>query len=221
LVAQRQSNRYLGLRARLELRLTIQLFTRCQIASGVNAVIFDKTGTLTVGKPTVTDFEIAGGETETKLGKDRLLFFLGCAERSSEHPLGVAMVNYATENLSKEKAESIYSPSTFKAITGKGISCDVDGSTVFVGNRAFMILNEIEFSDEINEKMVVYENDGKTAVILAVNNVIEAVVAISDELKGESKATIQHLQKMGIEVWMVTGDNSRTAKAIGKQVRER
>jgi len=189
-----------------------------QITASVNAVVFDKTGTLTIGKPTVTDFVRVGASGDAGGLKDeKLHFYLGCAEKSSEHPLGVAMVNFAVEKLGEEgKDDKIYSPSTFKAVTGKGISCEIDDVTVSVGNRAFMILSEITFDDSTNDAMKVLEDAGKTAVLLAVGKTVEAIVGISDKLKPESKATIEYLRKkLKVDVWMVTGDNTRTAKAIG------
>lgn len=176
------------------------------------AVVFDKTGTLTLGRPEVATFL----DLE-KMG-DEILYLIGCAEKSSEHPLAVAVVKYCEEKL--EGKRDLFSPPDFKAMTGKGISCVVDGKNVAIGNRSFLAMRGMVVDEEgdIEKSLVDMENEGMTAILVAVNEKICAVVGIADKLKPDSAETIKRLQLMGIEVWMVTGDNGRTARAIARRI---
>ena len=133
-----------------------------EAAAKVAAVIFDKTGTLTMGKPAVDDFvEIGNGDTS------ELLFLTVCAEKSSEHPLALAVVKYCEDRLADTPYENkIHSPPDFKAITGKGVSCVVDGKAVGIGNRPFMKITGVEVSEDIDGKLAEMENEGKTAIMV-------------------------------------------------------
>ncbi len=179
-----------------------------ETAHNIDAIILDKTGTITYGKPDLTDIFTLDGNTE----KD-VLYFAASAEAGSEHPLGKSIVNHA-----KDKNMDINTPQEFNSITGKGITANIDGKQVFIGSRGLMIDQNIPLSNETEAKMKSYEEDGKTAMIVAVDNKIIGVVAVADTVKPESKSAIAALKKMGVEVWMVTGDNIRTANAIARQV---
>jgi Cu+-exporting ATPase len=180
-----------------------------ETAHKIDAIIFDKTGTLTYGKPSVTDIIMINLEYE----RLDALFLAGSAEKGSEHPLGQAIVNYV-----KGEGVSLKDPIDFKAIKGHGIKATVDHRSILLGNRRLMEKNEIFVSEDVNNRLISLEEQGKTGMILALNNTVIALIAVADTIKPESITAVQHLQEMGIQVWMVTGDNQRTAYAIGKQV---
>ena len=187
-------------------------------AANVDTIIFDKTGTLTMGKPAVEEFV----HLDDKVAKDELLWMVLCAERSSEHPLAVAVVKYCEVRLSElesDFASKVFSPPEFQAVTGKGVSCNVNGRTVAIGNRPFMKLLKIPPADnEVERRMLAMEDTGATAILVAVDGELAAVCGISDELKDDSPDTISRLRGSGVECWMVTGDNARTARAIARRV---
>jgi Cu+-exporting ATPase len=179
-----------------------------ETAHSINAIILDKTGTITHGAPVLTD--IVPSEEFTD---ENLLYYAGSAEQGSEHPLGKAIVNYA-----KEKLDELGHPNNFEAIIGKGISTHIEGKTVLIGNRSLMDLNKILLADDFEQNLIQLENDGKTAMIVAVDNTLAGIIGVADTVKPESKAAIQAMKDMGIETWMVTGDNNRTAEAIAREV---
>ncbi|MGM0878183.1 MAG: heavy metal translocating P-type ATPase [Bacillota bacterium] len=173
----------------------------------VSAILLDKTGTITKGKPEVTDFLVFEDNHEKKL-----LEYVISAEKSSEHPLAEAIVNYG-------KDKQVISPEAtdFQAIPGHGIEATVDGSKVLIGTRKLMKEHTISFEEHEN-KMAELEQQGKTAMIIAVNNKIKGIIAVADTVKESSKEAIRELKSKGIEVYMITGDNERTAKAIANLV---
>jgi len=173
----------------------------------LNAIILDKTGTITKGKPEVTDIVVLG-----KLKEKDILSLAAISEKRSEHPLGVAIYEKGKKDLGE-----IIDPSKFETIPGKGIITEVDGKNIYVGTRKLMLQNNIDISG-IEQTLVNLETEGKTAMIMSVNNKLEAIIAVADTLKESSKEAIQELQKMGIEVYMITGDNKTTANAIAKLV---
>ncbi|OLS20457.1 MAG: Copper-exporting P-type ATPase A [Candidatus Heimdallarchaeota archaeon LC_3] len=175
----------------------------------INALIFDKTGTLTHGKPDVTDIYIVKESFSTQ----DILFYAASAEKGSEHPLGKAIVIYA-QNQGIPSIE----PLDFEAIKGHGIKAVIDTKPILLGNRRLMTSNSIVIPDTIDQQLMIYENDGKTAMLLAIGNELAGVIAVADTIKPESITAVKHLQKLGIQIWMVTGDNERTAQAIAKQI---
>ncbi|MEK7121401.1 MAG: heavy metal translocating P-type ATPase [Patescibacteria group bacterium] len=186
-------------------------------ASKVNAVVLDKTGTLTKGKPAVTDIisvtEFSIFNFQFSKNEERILQIAASAEKGSEHPLGESIVKAALEkNLALSSIEH------FQAIPGHGIEAIIDGNKIYLGNRQLMSVQKIILSDSTEEKMQKLEEDGKTAMILAVNGTIEGLIAVADTLKENSAAAVSALQKMGFEVLMLTGDNWRTAEVIAKQI---
>ena len=201
-----------------------------EIANKIDAVVMDKTGTLTEGKPKLTDV-IAFGDN----GQVDVLTMAASLEQRSEHPLAQAILQYAASLdqksshpldkaiIAEAKAEKInlYALKEFKAVSGKGLrgALEIKGEVaeVYLGNRALMKqigLNVVA----VEEKIAKLEEEGKTVMILAMNGEIKGALAVADVLKKNSKKAVQALQKMGIKVWMMTGDNSRTAKAIAEQV---
>lgn len=177
-------------------------------ASKVNTVVLDKTGTLTKGKPAVTNIINTG-----LLDKNQILQIAASAEKGSEHPLGESIVKAAIEK------KLVFSRiDHFQAIPGYGIEVILDGRKVYLGNRQLMKMQNIILDASVEEKMQKLEEEGKTAMIVAVNGTIEGLIAAADTLKENSAAAVSVLQKMGLEVLMLTGDNWRTAQAIAKQI---
>lgn len=171
-------------------------------AHQLDTIVFDKTGTITKGKPEVTDFT----------GDDETLQLLASAEKGSEHPLAEAIVNYA-----KHKGIPLLDTDDFEAIPGHGIKATISGEEILVGNRKLMSDYGIDIG-ESDEKMIQLEQEGKTAMLIAVDGIHTGVVAVADTIKETAKEAIEQLKEEGLEVVMLTGDNERTAKAIAKQV---
>jgi len=176
-------------------------------AHKIQALVLDKTGTITKGEPEVTDV-ISEGD----LPPEEVLALAATAEKNSEHPLGEAIVNKA-----KQKEMSLTDAEKFEAIPGHGIFAKISGQDVYLGNRRLMKSKNIKIQD-IEELLEKLEDEGKTAMIMAIGNKIQGVIAVADTVKDHSKKAINELKQMGIEVWMITGDNERTAKAIANQV---
>jgi P-type Cu+ transporter len=188
-----------------------------EMASKVDSIVFDKTGTLTLNKPAITDFIKIQG---TAFDRDYLLWLFASLERNSEHPLATAVVAYAENQLDTTYLleRPLQSPSDFIAKTGRGAMGKIDSCFVAIGNRPFLkTLTNI--SVEVEQAMIALEQEGKTAILAAVNNEVQVVMGIADELKSDAASTLRYLQeRMNIEVWMVTGDNSRTARAIAQKL---
>ena len=177
-------------------------------AHKINTIIFDKTGTLTKGKPKVTDIVVL---TEGKR-KDEVLQIIASAEKGSEHPLALAIIESA-----EEKKIELYESKDFEAIPGHGIRVRINGDIVMVGNRRLFENNGIS-TKHLENKIKGLEEQARTVVISAVNKKLYGLIAIADPLKETSKEVIRQLHRMGIETYLVTGDNERTAKAIATQV---
>jgi Cu+-exporting ATPase len=173
----------------------------------LDTVILDKTGTVTNGKPVLTDVIVADGFHE-----EEILRLVGAAEKNSEHPLAEAIV----EGI-KEKGIDIPSSETFEAIPGFGIESVVEGKQLLIGTRRLMLKFNIDI-EEISKSMEELEREGKTAMLIAINKEYAGIVAVADTVKDTSKAAIARLKKMGLDVVMITGDNTQTAQAIAKQV---
>ncbi|MGM7700777.1 heavy metal translocating P-type ATPase [Pseudalkalibacillus sp. Hm43] len=170
----------------------------------IDAILLDKTGTITKGKPEVTDW--------IPLGEEDALSYLVAAERGSEHPLANAIVAYGQENEVVEKEVE-----QFEAIPGHGIQTRIEGKEIFVGTRKLMKHHNIDIHTH-SEKIGELENDGKTVMMMGMEGTLVGLVAVADTIKDTSKEAITQLKEMGIDVYMVTGDNERTAKAIASQV---
>lgn len=179
-----------------------------EAACHIKAVIFDKTGTLTKGKPEVTD--IISFES---VGDDEILEISASLEKLSEHPLAEAIYTYANEE-SLDLAEV----KNFEAIPGHGVKGIVDDVEYYFGNRRLMTDILGHSITKINRKLIKLEEQGKTVMILANKNEVLGAIAVADTVKPTSAEAVDKLTKLGIEVWMITGDNERTAKAIAQQV---
>ncbi|MEK7171924.1 MAG: heavy metal translocating P-type ATPase, partial [Patescibacteria group bacterium] len=177
-----------------------------EIAHKINTIVLDKTGTLTQGKPAVTD--VIGK-------KEEVIKIAASLESRSEHPLGKAI----TENAKKLQIAT-YGIEDFESVTGKGItgSLLIDGkkTPTAIGNRELMKTLNID-TQAIEKDLQKLENEGKTAMIVAKDKSVIGVIAVADILKPESKKAVEKLKNAGLEIWMITGDNERTGRAIAKQ----
>lgn len=173
----------------------------------IGTVVLDKTGTITNGKPELTDFIPAD-----MVSSERVLRLLGAAEKGSEHPLAGAIVaGIASRSMELPPASS------FENIPGYGVRSVVEGSTVLVGTRRLMERENVQLEPLVHEQMEQLEDNGKTAMIIAVNGRYAGLVAVADTIKDTSHAAVLRLHDMGIEVLMITGDNERTARAVAAQ----
>lgn len=175
-------------------------------AHQLNTIVLDKTGTITRGEPDVTDVEPLG------LKSDELLRLVAAAEKSSEHPLGQAIVKGA-----QDRGLPLEEPQSFQAIPGHGIEATVGGRSLLVGNRKLMAARGLDTS-AVEERMDALENEGKTVMLAAVDGRLAGLVAVADTVKEHSAEAIAQLKGMGLDVVMITGDNQRTARAIARQV---
>ena len=178
-----------------------------ETAHEIKTIVFDKTGTITEGKPVVTDI-IADGISE-----DELLMLAASAEKGSEHPLGEAIVKKA-----EEKNIELKSLEDFKAIPGHGISVKIDGKEILLGNIKLIKDKNLELDEKLFSSSEKLANEGKTPMFIAVDGVLRGIIAVADVVKPSSKEAIKILHDMGIKVAMITGDNKKTAEAIGHQV---
>ena len=173
----------------------------------VNVVALDKTGTITKGKPKVTDVAPVQGVTEEKL-----LQYAYALEKKSEHPLAQAVVSYA-----REKGIETEAVTAFKVLPGNGVTGRQGGNRLAGGNAAF-IAGEAEVDSVFRKQAEQYAGEGKTPLYFAKDGKLVGLIAVADVMKEDSPQAVKELQKLGIRVVMLTGDNERTAKAIGRQV---
>lgn len=178
-----------------------------ETANKINAVVLDKTGTITKGKPEVTDII-----TISKIKRDQLLKIAASIEHKSEHPLAEAIVKKA-----KEEKITLKKTTSFKAIPGHGIVAKVGGKSYRLGNAKFMKDNKVNFKSHIAE-IHRLEEEGKTVMMLAAERKPMGIIAVADTIKETSPEAIRLMTEMGITVYMITGDNERTAQAIAKKV---
>ncbi len=173
-------------------------------AQKINAILLDKTGTITEGKPSVTE---AFWTTEAILPKQ----ILGSMEQLSEHPLAVAVVNHL-------QLESVLSFTDFESITGKGVKATFENENYFVGNKKLIDNQNITIAESLLAKADQWGDQAQTVIWFANSKNVLAVLAIADSIKVSSKQAVAELQEKGIEVYMLTGDNPTTAKAVAESV---
>lgn len=173
-----------------------------ETAHKIKYIVFDKTGTITKGKPEVTD--IIGHEK-------KILEIAGSIEKNSEHPLAEAIVDKAKQN-----KVSLKKVSDFKALVGRGVKAKIRKNEYYLGNLKLIEERKINLSPFRN-KIIELENEGKTVMILSEGKTALGLIAVADEIKEDSPHAIKKLQDLGIEVYMITGDNERTAQAIAKK----
>ncbi len=173
----------------------------------LTTIIFDKTGTITKGKPEVTEIVADKG-----FGEVQVLAAAAAAEWGSEHPLGRAIVDYA-----EQRRLTLHKPEGFWATRGQGITARLDGKQVRVGSRRFMVDLGLDPAP-LEETVSKLEDEGKTAILVAIDDRVAGIIALADTLKEDSAAAIAALHQQGLQTAMITGDNDRTAQAIAKQV---
>ena len=169
-------------------------------------VALDKTGTITQGEPKVTDMIPVNGRSETEL-----LLIAYTLEKKSEHPLARAIIQAAEQNgLSADEVEQ------FQALPGNGLKAVLNGNTLYGGSYKF-ISEQIQVTDEINKMSELLSEEGKTPLFFACDDKLIGIIAVADTIKVDSPRAVKEMQDMGIHVVMLTGDNERTAKAIGEK----
>ena len=173
----------------------------------IDTVVVDKTGTVTNGQPVLTDVVVQNGN------ENEVLAFVAAAEKMSEHPLAQAIVQGVIE-----REISIPQATDFQAIPGYGIEANVSGSTVAIGTRKLMREKAISLNANTENELVSFEQQGKTAMLVAIDGKFSAIIAVADTVKETSKQAVQRLHDLGLKVIMLTGDNARTAESIAKEV---
>lgn len=177
-----------------------------EAAHAIDTVVLDKTGTVTKGEPELTDViaEAIGDEAA-------LLSRIGAAERASEHPLAEAIVRGI-------RARGIELPEAdaFEALPGHGVRAEAGGRALLIGNRRLMEAGQVEVPEAALAAMRRLEEEGKTAMLVAEDGVYAATIAVADAIKPTSKAAVERLKGLGLNVVMITGDNERTARAIAR-----
>jgi Cu+-exporting ATPase len=174
-----------------------------ETACKLDTIVLDKTGTITRGKPALTDVVPYGN-----WAADEVLRLAACAERSSEHPLGQAVVEGATG-----RGLILTEPSEFESVTGQGIAATVEGRRVLVGGQR--LLGDTSALEEEADRLA---RAGRTPIMVAVDGEPAGVIAVADTVKDDSRQAVATLQRLGLQVVMITGDNRRTAEAIARQV---
>jgi Cu+-exporting ATPase len=207
-----------------ELGILIRSSEALETAHKLTAIVLDKTGTLTQGKPTVTDIEVLesafalpvasgeGAQSKIENRKSEILRLVASAERFSEHPLGQAIVEYANE-LGLYLAPAV----DFAALAGHGIRARVDSRDILVGNDKLMVDEKIDTA-ALDKRAAKLADEGKTPMFVAIDGRAAGLIAVADTLKPEAKQAVQRLQEMKVDVYMLTGDNQRTAAAIAKEI---
>ncbi len=174
-----------------------------ELAKKVTAVVLDKTGTITEGRPEVTAVQWLHADDSSK-------GILLSIEKQSEHPLAEAVVKYL-------KGAESSNLNRFESITGKGAKADYQGETYFVGNMKLMLENNINISESLQTHAVQWGKEAKTVIWFSNSSEALSVIAIADKIKATSQQAIKEMQAMGIDLYMLTGDNEATAKAIANQ----
>jgi Cu+-exporting ATPase len=178
-----------------------------QRAHEIDVLILDKTGTITKGEPELTDVISKGS-----LSEEEILRFAAAVERGSEHPLGEAIVKGA-----RERGIGLTEASGFEAVPGHGVTAVIEGKTVLLGNRRLMQQKSIDLGG-VEQDLSRLETEGKTAMLMAAEGKLSGLLAVADTVKENSKRAVEELKYMGIDIYMITGDNKTTAEAIAKQV---
>lgn len=177
--------------------------------SKVDTLVFDKTGTLTKGRPEVTEFKVLDGNENEIIG------LTGKIETASEHHLGRVIVKYAEERMDLSK----YDMQQASGVKGRGIEGQIDNKTIIAGNRKMMMENNIELAAGLEEYAVEREKKGNTAIFVAVDGTISAIVSIADKIRDDAKEALQTMRNNGIKhIVMLTGDNRHTAEAVAEEL---
>ena len=191
-----------------ELGILIKSGEHLESTHKMDTIIFDKTGTITKGEPELTDIL-----NLNDWDKNEILRIAASVERASEHPLGQSIVKKGIE----EKLD-LKEPESFNSIPGKGLEAKFEGKDILIGNRRLMNDNNILIEESEENNMLRLEESGKTAMLISVDGNLSGIIAVADQIKETSLSAIKELQSMGLEVYMITGDNERTARAIAKDI---
>lgn len=175
-------------------------------AGKIDTVVLDKTGTITQGRPTVTDIVLNG----SNLSEDQVLYAAASAEKGSEHPLAEAIVAAATE-----RGLNFGQLHAFRAIEGQGINANIDGQEILVGSPRMMQTMGVHLNG-LEQTVTRLQAEAKTAMVTTINGEVAGIIAVADSLKAGSVEAIAELHRLGLEVIMLTGDNQKTAEAIGQ-----
>ncbi|MGQ1889954.1 heavy metal translocating P-type ATPase [Thermophagus sp. OGC60D27] len=178
-------------------------------AAKIKAMIFDKTGTITVGEPQVTDIKFVAHHPL----KEKTFSFLFSVESRSDHPLAQAISKYLKNQQNTDDIE----PKNFQNISGNGILASFDKENIVVGNVELLKKQNIAIPEALYALANQWQKEAKTVIWFAVNHAVAGVLAVSDKIKESSKAAVNSLQKRGIDVYMLTGDNEQTARAVAKE----
>jgi Cu+-exporting ATPase len=178
-----------------------------ETAHRLDTIVLDKTGTITEGRPALTDVVPAEGWDEAEL-----LRLVASAERGSEHPLGEAIVRGAAD-----RGIALVDASAFRAVAGHGVEATVDGRTLVLGNAKLMADRGIALGG-LDARAAQLAEAGRTPMFAAVDGQAAGLVAVADRVKAESREAVAAMKAMGLRVVMITGDNTRTAEAVGRQV---
>ncbi|MFN2199319.1 MAG: heavy metal translocating P-type ATPase [Anaerolineales bacterium] len=216
-----------------ELGILLKSGEALESAGKLTLVMLDKTGTITRGQPAVTDiilvdqapqrrlqaaavsandYPVPESPDEIILDEDRILQLAASVERGSEHPLGEALVAEAGE-----RSLTLIDPEGFQAVAGMGVIAHIQDHEVIVGSPKLMADRQLP-TDTLTEALQALQSQAKTAILVAVDGIVHAVIGIADTVKPGSQEAIKELQEMHLKVAMITGDNQRTAQAIGSQV---
>ena len=191
-----------------EMGVLIKSSEALERAGKITTVILDKTGTITRGQPAVTDIVVQGFTGD----EVDLLRLAASVEDGSEHPLGEAIVAEA-----KARELVLSTPEAFQASVGQGVSAQVDGIQILVGNQRMVAESGMSLNG-LGPEIERLQSEGKTAMLVAVDGEVAGIIAVADTVKENSRIAINELQSMGLEVIMITGDNQATAEAIAREV---
>jgi Cu+-exporting ATPase len=178
-----------------------------EISEKLTTILFDKTGTLTIGKPEVTDI------IRYEMEETEILRYAASVEKSSEHPLGEAIVQKANK-----EGLNLLKISEFDSFGGKGVKATVNEREIIIGNRLLFSDKDIDVSSQVEEDILKLENEGKTVILMGIDCKLSGIIAVADTLKDSTVDAISGLKQMGLKVAMITGDNARTAQTIASQV---
>jgi Cu+-exporting ATPase len=178
----------------------------------INTIVFDKTGTLTVGKPKVSKIFTEKRLKGQGYDENDLLYFAGSAEMGSEHPLGRAIIEEANQ-----RDLNLDTPLEFDAIPGKGIKTTIKDKVLLIGNEKLMMDEKI-LIELYKQKFNEFQQQGITAILVSVEKEIKGIIGISDKLKDQAPYALEKLRDIGLEIYMITGDNRQTALSIGNQL---
>jgi Cu+-exporting ATPase len=191
-----------------ELGVLIKGGEALQRAGDITTVVLDKTGTVTEGRPAVTDVEVV---RDSAMSSEEMLALVASLETMSEHPLADALVRHA-----RDRGFPVETPEAFESHTGRGATGIVQGRALAVGNEALMQDYAVDIAP-LRSAGHCLGDEGKTAMYVAIDGALAGVVAVADPIRATSRAAIQQLQRLGLDVVMLTGDNQRTANAVARE----